>query len=416
MIRNASGWTKTVEQDIKLVAHVGRQRCADILDSVLSGTIALSVITFHHIPSTTFQMKPMTTLFDPLQVGDLLLPNRVILAPLTRCRASAGRVPNALNAEYYAQRASAGLILSEATSVDPLGVGYPDTPGIWSDGQVQGWKLITRAVHACGGKIFMQLWHVGRVSHPDHLQGQLPLAPSAIAPLGHVSLLRPQRQYVVPRALATDEIPAIVAAYRKGAENAQKAGFDGVELHGANGYLLDQFLQDSTNKRTDQYGGAIENRARLMLEATDAVISVWGAGRVGMHLAPRGDSHTMGDSNPLATFSYVADELRKRGIAFIFTRESLGEKRISPALKKIFGGVLIANEGFNRESAQQVLDAGEADAVSFGKLFISNPDLPRRLQLNVPLNPFHVETFYGYGMADPQVGYTDYPSLLAEAA
>jgi N-ethylmaleimide reductase len=357
----------------------------------------------------------MTTLFDPLQIGDLLLPNRVILAPLTRCRASTGRVPNVLNAEYYAQRASAGLILSEATSVDPLGVGYPDTPGIWSDEQVQGWKLITRAVHACGGRIFMQLWHVGRVSHPDHLHGQRPVAPSAIAPLGHVSLLRPLREYVVPRALETSEIPAIIAAYRKAAENAKEAGFDGVELHGANGYLLDQFLQDSTNQRTDQYGGSIENRARLMLEATDAVISVWGAGRVGMHLAPRGDAHSMGDSNPLATFGYVAEELRKRRIAFIFTRESLGEKRISPTLKKIFGGVLIANEGFNRESAQQVLDAGEADAVSFGKLFISNPDLPRRLQLNVPLNPFHVETFYGYGLADPEVGYIDYPSLVAEA-
>jgi N-ethylmaleimide reductase len=320
-----------------------------------------------------------------------------------------------LNAEYYAQRASAGLILSEATSVDPLGVGYPDTPGIWSDEQVEGWELVTRAVHASGGRIFMQLWHVGRVSHPEHLHGQLPVAPSAIAPLGHVSLLRPQREYVTPRALDTSEIPAIVAAYRKGAENAKKAGFDGVELHGANGYLLDQFLQDSTNKRTDQYGGCIENRARLMLEATDAVISVWGAGRVGMHLAPRGDAHSMGDSNPLATFGYVADELGKRGIAFIFTRESLGENRISPALKKRFGGVLIANEGFNRESAQQVLDADEADAVSFGKLFISNPDLPRRLQLNVPLNPFHPETFYGYGHADPTIGYTDYPSLVAEA-
>ncbi|CAG4883976.1 N-ethylmaleimide reductase [Georgfuchsia toluolica] len=357
----------------------------------------------------------MTTLFDPLRVGDLLLPNRVIMAPLTRCRANAGRVPNILNAEYYAQRASAGLILSEATSVDPMGVGYPDTPGIWSVEQINGWKLVTQAVHACGGRIFMQLWHVGRISDPDFLGGHLPVAPSAIAPLGHVSLLRPLREYVVPRALETHEIPAIVEAYRKGAENAKQAGFDGVELHGANGYLLDQFLQDSTNKRDDHYGGSIENRARLMLEATDAVISVWGANRVGMHLAPRGDAHSMGDSDPLATFGYVAEELGKRGIAFIFTRESLGENRIGPQLKKRFGGVLITNEGFNRESAQQVLDSGEADAVSFGKLFISNPDLPRRLQLNVPLNPFDVKTFYGYGLADAEVGYIDYPSLVAEA-
>ena len=356
----------------------------------------------------------MSNLINPLQVGELNLPNRVVMAPLTRCRASAGRVPNALMAEYYLQRASAGLILSEATSVCPQGVGYPDTPGIWSDAQVEGWKLVTKAVHAAGGRIFLQLWHVGRVSHPAYLDGQLPVAPSAIAPKGHVSLLRPQQEYVVPRALDTAEIPAVVEVYRKGAENAKKAGFDGVEIHGANGYLLDQFLQDSTNKRTDAYGGSIENRARLMLEVTDAVISVWGAGRVGMHLAPRGDAHSMGDSNPQATFGYVAEQLGKRGIAFIFTRESLGEIRISPELKKRFGGVLIANEGFNRETAQQVIAAGEADAVSFGKDFIGTPDLPRRLQLNVALNPYHPETFYGYGVPDPRTGYTDYPSVIAE--
>jgi 2,4-dienoyl-CoA reductase-like NADH-dependent reductase (Old Yellow Enzyme family) len=358
----------------------------------------------------------MSNLIKPIQVGDLNLPNRVVMAPLTRCRASAGRVPNALMAEYYAQRAGAGLILSEATSVSPQGVGYPDTPGIWSDEQVQGWKLVTKAVHAAGGRIFLQLWHVGRISHPDFLGGDLPVAPSAIAPQGHVSLLRPQREYVTPRALEISEIPAIVEAYRKGAENAKQAGFDGVEIHGANGYLLDQFLQDSTNKRTDAYGGSIENRARLLLEATDAAVSVWGAGRVGVHLAPRGDAHTMGDSDPLATFGYVAEQLGKRGIAFIFTRESLGENRISPELKKRFGGVLIANEGFNRETAQQVVAAGEADAVSFGKDFISNPDLPRRVQLSVPFNPYHPETFYGYGLQDAKVGYTDYPSLVAEVA
>ena len=355
----------------------------------------------------------MPNLFDPLQAGDLSLPNRVVLAPLTRTRAGAGRVPNSLNADYYAQRASAGLILSEATSVDPMGVGYPDTPGIWSDAQVAGWQTVTRAVHAGGGRIMLQLWHVGRVSHPDHLDGRLPVAPSAIAPDGHVSLLRPQRPYVTPRALEASEIPAIVEAYRKGAENAKRAGFDGVEIHGANGYLLDQFVQDASNRRTDRYGGSIENRARLLLEVTDAAISVWGAGRVGVHLAPRGDAHSMGDSDPSATFGYVAKELGRRGIAFIFARESLGEKRIGPELKRLFGGVLIANEGFDRESAQRVLDAGEADAVSFGKLYISNPDLPRRLLLGAPLNPFHPETFYGYGQPDARLGYTDYPSLAA---
>lgn len=352
----------------------------------------------------------MPSLFDPLQLGDLCLPNRVVMAPLTRMRAGSGRAPVALNAAYYAQRSSAGLILSEATSVTPAGVGYPDTPGIWSEEQVSGWQAVTRAVHANGGRIFLQLWHVGRVSHPDLLDGALPVAPSALAPQGHVSVLRPERDYVVPRALETQEIAGVVEAYRLGAVNAKRAGFDGVEIHGANGYLLDQFLQDSTNQRTDAYGGSIENRARLLLEVTDAAISVWGAGRVGVHLSPRGDAHSMGDSNPLATFGYVAEQLGKRGVAFIFTRESLGANRISPQLKAKFGGVIIANEGFTAETAQQVLDAGEADAVSFGKLYISNPDLPQRLAENAPLNPFNPSTFYGYGLADPVLGYTDYPN------
>jgi len=355
----------------------------------------------------------VSTLNQALIAGELQLPNRVVLAPLTRCRADEGRIPNAMMAEYYTQRASAGLIITEATSVTPMGVGYPDTPGIWSDAQVEGWKKVTQSVHAAGGRIVLQLWHVGRVSHPNYLNGALPVAPSAIAPVGHVSLLRPQVEYVVPRALDIDELPGIVDAYKKGAENAKLAGFDGVEIHGANGYLLDQFLQDGSNHRTDAYGGAIENRARLMLEVTDAVISVWGAGRVGMHLAPRCDSHSMGDSNPLATFSYVAEQLGKRKIAFIFTRESQGPDSITPALKKLFHGVVIANEGFNRETAEAAIAAGEADAVSFGKDYIANPDLPQRLFTGAPLNPFHVATFYGYGQLDPKLGYTDYPAQAA---
>jgi N-ethylmaleimide reductase len=344
-------------------------------------------------------------------MGDLNLSNRVVMAPLTRCRAGANRVPNPLMAQYYAQRAGAGLILSEATSVSPMGVGYPDTPGIWSEEQVAGWKLITDAVHAKGGKILLQLWHVGRVSHPAYLNGELPVAPSALAPQGHVSLLRPEADYVVPRALDLTEIPAIIEAYRKGAENAKRAGFDGVEVHGANGYLLDQFLQDSTNQRTDAYGGSIQNRARLLLEVTDAVISVWGAGRVGVHLAPRGDAHTMGDSNPLETFGYVAEALGQRKIAFLCTREHLGDDRITPELKKRFGGAMIANEGFTGESAQAELNAGHADAVAFGKDFIANPDLPQRLKTGAALNPWHGETFYGHGLSDQTVGYTDYPVL-----
>ena len=353
----------------------------------------------------------MTTLFDPIQIGDLTLPNRIFMAPLTRQRAGDARVPNALMAKYYAERASAGLILSEATSVTPQGLGYAATPGIWSQEQVEGWKLVTNAVHEAGGRIFLQLWHVGRVSDPIFLNGELPVAPSALAPKGHVSLVRPERPFVTPRALELDEIPGIVAAYREGAINAKAAGFDGVEIHGANGYLLDQFLQDSTNHRTDAYGGSIENRARLMLEVTDACIDVWGANRVGMHLAPRGDAHTMGDSNPAATFGYVARELGKRKIAFICARESLGDNRLGPQLKEAFGGPYVANEKFTLDSAQQVLAAGEADAVAWGQLFIANPDLPRRFALNAPLNTPDPKTFYAEGEA----GYTDYPALETAA-
>jgi len=346
-------------------------------------------------------------LLEPIQLGDLRLANRVFMAPLTRCRASSGRVPNTLMRDYYVQRAAAGLILSEATAVTPMGVGYPDTPGIWSPEQVQGWKVITDAVHSAGGRMFLQLWHVGRISDPSYLGGALPVAPSALAAKGHASLLRPKRPFVTPRALETSEIPGIVAAYRQGAQNAHAAGFDGVEIHGANGYLLDQFLQDSTNHRTDQYGGPIENRARLMLEVADAAIAVWGPSRVAMHLAPRGDAHDMGDSNPAATFGYVARELGKRRIAFLCARESVGPNRLGPELKKIFGGTYVANEAHTRESAEQLLRAGEADAVAFGKLFIANSDLPRRFALSAPLNAPIPDTFYASG---PE-GYTDYPAL-----
>jgi 2,4-dienoyl-CoA reductase-like NADH-dependent reductase (Old Yellow Enzyme family) len=354
----------------------------------------------------------MPNLFDPITIGELQLPNRVIMAPLTRTRATGPeRVPNALMRDYYVQRVSAGMILSEATSVTPMGVGYPRTPGIWSQEQVEGWRLVTEGVHQAGGKIFLQLWHVGRISDPIYLDGALPVAPSAIAAKGHVSLVRPEQPYRVPRPLDTDEIPGIVEAFRRGAENAKAAGFDGVEIHGANGYLLDQFLQDSTNKRTDRYGGSIENRARLMLEVTDAVVSVWGPGRVGMHLAPRGDAHDMGDSDLAATFGYVAQELGRRKIAFICARESLKEPRLGPKLKALFGGVYIANEGLTGEQAEKIVAAGEADAVAFGKLFISNPDLPLRFARKAELTAWNAATFYSEG---PE-GYTDYPQL-AEAA
>ncbi len=350
----------------------------------------------------------MPTLFDPLQLGELTLPNRIIMAPLTRCRAGVERIPNALMANHYVQRANAGLILSEATVVTPMGIGYPNTPGIWSSAQVAGWRLVTHAVHEAGGRIFLQLWHVGRVSHPTYLNGALPVAPSAIAPRGNVNLIRPETPYVVPRALERHEIPELVAAYKKGAENAQAAGFDGVEIHGANGYLLDQFLQDSTNQRTDDYGGSLENRARFMLEVVDAAIAVWGAGRVGLHIAPRGDAQSMGDSNPAATFGYLAQEVGRRGLAFLFARESVGADSLGPALKQAFQGCYIANEGFTQESAEAILARGDADAVSFGKLYIANPDLPKRFALHAPMNALNPALLFHGGGAE---GYTDYPSL-----
>jgi 2,4-dienoyl-CoA reductase-like NADH-dependent reductase (Old Yellow Enzyme family) len=355
----------------------------------------------------------MPTLFDPLTLGDLEVPNRIFMAPLTRNRSSgAARTPNALMRDYYVQRASAGLVISEATSVAPMGVGYPHTPGIWSPEQVAGWRTITDGVHAAGGRMLLQLWHVGRISDPVYHDGALPVAPSAIAPKGHVSLVRPERAYVAPRALETDELAGVVEAYRKGAENAKAAGFDGVEIHGANGYLLDQFLQDTTNKRTDRYGGPVENRARLMLEVTDAVVTVWGAGRVGMHLAPRADAHDMGDSDLPATFGYVARELGKRKIAFLCARESSKAPRLGPELKTAFGGAYVVNEGFDQASAEAAIEAGEADAVAFGKLFIANPDLPARLARGAPLNRWNAQTFYSDGPA----GYTDYRAMGEQAA
>ena len=349
----------------------------------------------------------MPTLFDPITVGALQLPNRIFMAPLTRARAGSERVPNELMREYYVQRASAGLILSEATSVTPMGVGYADTPGIWSEEQVAGWKKVVQGVHEAGGTILMQLWHVGRISDPLFLNGETPVSASAVRPAGHVSLVRPEKAFETPRALELAEIPGVVEAYRKGAENAQRAGFDGVEVHGANGYLLDQFLQDGVNKRRDEYGGPVENRARLMLEVTDACIGVWGADRVGMHLAPRRDSHDMSDRDPLATFGYVASELGRRKVAFICARERLEEPRVGPHIRKLFGGVFVANERFTKETAGQTLAAGEADAVAFGVPFIANPDLVERLRVDAPLNPAHPETFYVPG---PK-GYTDYPVL-----
>ncbi|MDT6964733.1 alkene reductase [Cupriavidus sp. SZY C1] len=354
----------------------------------------------------------MTTLFDPLQIGDLHLPNRIVMAPLTRLRAAAPvHVPNALMAEYYAQRASAGLLISEGVPVSPDGVGYENVPGLWTDEQVAGWKVVTDAVHRAGGRIVAQLWHVGRISDPSLLDGRTPVAPSPIAAGGNVSLLRPQRPFVVPRALTVEEIAQVVADFGRAAANAKAAGFDGVTIHAANGYLLDQFLQDGSNVRTDAYGGSTENRARILLEVADAVTAVWSPNRVGVHLAPRSPSHSMGDSQPAETFGYVARALGQRGLGFLFVRETRGDGALLPQLKRAFGGAIIANDGFDQDAAQAVLASGDADAVAFGRAYIANPDLVERLRQGAALNDVNPATMYG-GSAQ---GYTDYPTLAQTA-
>lgn len=347
----------------------------------------------------------MTSLFSPLQLGTLSLPNRIIMAPLTRCRADEQRVPTALMAEYYAQRATAGLIISEATSISSQGVGYPRTPGLWDEDQIAGWRTVTDAVHDAGGRIMAQLWHVGRISDPEYLDGALPVAPSALAAQGHVRLLRPKRPYPTPRALHQDEIASIVHDYRRAADNARKAGFDGVHIHAANGYLIDQFLQDSTNHRSDQYGGSIENRARFLLQVVDAVTSVWEPNSVGIHLRPRGEEHDMGDSDPVTLFEYVVSQLRAREAGYLFIRESQGADSQLSRLRTLFDGPVIANDSFTPVDAAQYVAQGKADAAGFGRLFIANPDLVRRLRKDLPLNTPDPQTFYVGGAE----GYTDYP-------
>lgn len=348
-------------------------------------------------------------LLDPIQVGELTLPNRVWMAPLTRLRGTVDHLPTPVMIEYYRQRAGAGLIISEGTPVSQMGVGYPQVPGIWSPEQVAGWKPVTQAVHEAGGNIFAQIWHVGRISAPLFTNGRTPVSSVAVAAEGNLNVTRPPMAYPVPHALTIPEIADVVDEFRRGAQNAVDAGFDGVEIHGANGYLLDQFLQDKANTRTDEYGGSIENRARFMLEVLDAVIGVWGPGRVGMHLAPRGDSHSVGDSNAAATFEHVAREMGLRKIAFIAAREYMGADSLGPKLKEAFGGVFVANEKFSKADGDKVIEDGKADAVLFGKLFISNPDLPLRFAAGAELNAPNPQTFYTHG----DEGYIDYPALAA---
>jgi N-ethylmaleimide reductase len=354
-------------------------------------------------------------IFSPFRLGPLDLPNRVVMAPMTRNRAAPGNVLTALNATYYAQRSGAGLIVSEATQVSPQGVAYPNTPGIHSTEQVAGWKLVTDAVHGAGGRIFLQLWHVGRISHPSMQPGgALPVAPSAIAPAGQAWTTNGMEAFVTPRALETDEIPGIVEDFRHGARNARDAGFDGVELHGANGYLIDQFLRDSTNKRTDRYGGSASNRARFLLEVTEAMIGEWGGERVGVRLSPTNPYNDIADSHPAATFSTAVGELNRLGIAYLHIVEpgpddpvAAGEIPDIRFFRKIWRGPLIANKGYDLKRANAVLRDGTADLVSFAALYLANPDLDQRFRRGGPFNPPDRKTFYG-GAAK---GYTDYPVL-----
>lgn len=357
-----------------------------------------------------------TNLFSSIQLGPLALPNRIFMAPLTRCRASEGNVPNELNAAYYAQRATAGLIISEATSVSPRGYGYPNTPGIHTEDQVAGWKVVTDAVHAKGGHIYLQLWHVGRISHPAYQPDvEAPVAPSAIRPRGQVFTGTAMEEYVTPRALEIPEISGIIAEYVHGATLAKNAGFDGVEIHNANGYLLDQFLRSGTNRRNDGYGGSVQNRSRLTLEVTEAVAAVWGADRVGIRFSPSGVFNDMHDDDPMGTFGHVLGELNRFGLAYAHITQvtaqdiahgashGVGPRELRPA----WNGKIVSAGGFTLGSGNAALAEGWADAIAFGVPFLANPDLPERFRRNAPLNAPDEATFYASG---PQ-GYTDYPAL-----
>ncbi|AHY52414.1 putative N-ethylmaleimide reductase, FMN-linked [Bradyrhizobium japonicum SEMIA 5079] len=362
---------------------------------------------------------PMTKLFTPTQVGPYRMSHRVVMAPLTRMRSDPGDIPSDLMVKYYTQRASeGGLIVSEATPVSIRGNGYAGAPGIYSNTQIAGWRRVTDAVHAKGGLIFQQLWHVGRQSHVDlQPNGEAPVAPSAIAAEGYAYSRHGEVPFSMPRALSLHEIPGIIEEFRSGAERALRAGFDGVEIHGANGYLPDQFLQDGTNKRTDAYGGPIENRARFLLEVTQAAISVWGPDRVGVRISPSGTYGSMSDSNPPETFGYATKELDHLGIAYLHVVEprikgteeiTHGKATIAaPHLRPKFSRTLIAAGGFAPEAAEAIIVGGDADLVAFGRHFISNPDLPERIRRRLPLNRYDRSTFYG-GDAH---GYTDYPSV-----
>jgi len=357
----------------------------------------------------------MPDLFSPIRLGPCDLPNRAVMAPMTRNRAGPGEVPTPLMATYYAQRASAGLIVSEGTQITPQGQGYPGTPGIFSKAQVDGWTQATTAVHAAGGRIFCQIWHVGRVSHPSmQPNGALPVAPSALAPAGQLWTPEGMRPFVTPRTLETAEIAGLIEDYRKAAANALRAGFDGVELHAANGYLIDQFLRDGSNRRIDRYGGSVANRVRLLLEITEAIIGVAGADRVGVRLSPTNPFNDVVDSHPAAVFGHAADELDRLRFAYLHIIEpgptdpvGKGEAPDGKFFRARWRGPLMLNKGYDLARANAAIAEGTADLVSFAALYLANPDLPERLRRGGPFNPPDKKTFYG---GDAR-GYTDYPAL-----
>lgn len=357
----------------------------------------------------------IASLFEPIRLGAVDLRNRMVMAPLTRGRSGPDRVPNALMAEYYQQRASAGLIITEATQVSEQAAGWSETPGIYSEAQIQAWRQVTDAVHQQDGKIFLQIWHTGRASHPDfQLNGARPISASAIKPAGEVHTPQGKKPFVTPRAVSLDEIPSIVQDFAQATGNARKAGFDGVEIHGANGYLIDQFLRDGTNERQDAYGGTIENRTRFLLEVVEAAVAVWSADHVGVRLSPTNAFNDMRDSNPISTFTHAAQALNTYNLAYLHVLEALpghmlaveGE-RVTPYIRQVFQGPLMINGGYDAVSGAAAIANHEADVVAYGVPFIANPDLPERFAKQAPLNEPDPSTFYTRGAE----GYTDYPFL-----
>jgi N-ethylmaleimide reductase len=353
-------------------------------------------------------------LFDPAALRDLKLANRVLMAPMTRGRAGTERTANSLMTEYYAQRATAGLIVTEGTAISGQGYGWVGSPGIYTEAQAAGWQSVTHAVHQRGGRIFLQLWHTGRVSHPDFLDGQTPVGPSAVIAAGETHTPYGKKPYVMPRAMTKQEIAVTVRDYAQAAKHARDAGFDGVEIHAANGYLIDQFIRDGSNLRADEYGGSVQNRLRFLLEVTEAVARTWSADRVGVRLSPSSDYNSMRDSAPTQTFTRAAKELNRFGLSYLHVVEYLSQdplptpqERVAPQMRAAFGGPFILNGGYDARTGAAALKAGEADLLAYGRLFLANPDLVERFRTGAALNEPDTHTFYSSGSK----GYTDYPTL-----